>query len=250
MQWTTDFKLLWWYGKAGLRACTLGFPRTLFPYSNCKEGPCRCFYLLSTVDGLFLIHGVCQPAEKEVGSYRLGSGSVLGKALWPWHLKTSLSQCSFPPAQLNFALIFKQVSWGRDSCPSPSSWKLLLTLPWDCFFTLAGHIGLPLILPQPWWVLASATGAKAFAALLPSVCVSQGEGAGRASLAPSASLFQVCTPSKAFSKSPAEIPGEEPSSGVKLKPAFSLGSQEPYSCTPAYTSLWQSVQKFSSERVG
>ena len=70
------------------------------------------------------------------------------------------------------------------------------------------------------------------------------------SKAPSASLFQICTPSKAFSESPGEILGEEPSSGMKLKPAFSLGSQEPYSFTPAYTSLQQFVQKFSSENVG
>ena len=182
-QWTTDFKLLWWYGKPGLRACTLGFHRTLFPCTNCKGVPCPHSYPLSMVDGLFLIHGVCQLAEKEDGSYHLGSGSVLGKALWPWDLKTSLSQWSFPLSQLNFALIFKQVSWGRDSCPSPSSWKLLLTWPWDCFLTLSQDTKVFLWpFPQPWWVLASAMGAKAFTALVPSsVLVCQGEDAGRVS---------------------------------------------------------------------
>ena len=87
------------------------------------------------------------------------------------HLKTSLFQWSLPPAQLNFALSFKRVSWGRVPALPPAIGNFYWLDPGTVSSLSQDTKVFLWPFPQPWWVLASAMGAKAFAALLPSPVV-------------------------------------------------------------------------------
>lgn len=148
--------------------------------------------------------------ERRMGAVALVQ-AVLGKALCPWALEMGLSQWPFPasPSQLNFALFLWQVSWGKDSCPFPSSWKLLMAWVWDCFLTLSQ--GKMVFFdpstspggssPEPWGLKCSL--ASPFLRL--SAWEKMRAGCHVFSTAPAASLLQVCTLRKAFSENPVEI---------------------------------------------
>lgn len=143
------------------------------------------------------------------------ASSVLGKALWPRDLKTSLLTI-FPPITAELCLNFYRSPGEEIPAPFPSSWKLLLTRPWTVSDSITGHKVSSSSDPFPALVgLGLCHGGKAFAALLLCVCL-PGEDAGRVSrlsIAPSASLFPDLHPKQKLSRRAQQILGEELSRG-------------------------------------